>query len=126
MTSKTWATQPSTTFTRGACDGALKQHVVHPARLVDGEPSPALTASGDSNVADAAMERYSVGDDAAFAVVYDALAPRIFGYLRRKLGSVSRAEDVVQQTFLHMHRARGTFVPGSRVSPWGLRSRAGS
>ena len=68
--------------------------------------------------ADAAMDRYAAGDDAAFAVVYDALAGRIFAYLRRSAGNQARAEDLVQQTFLHMHRARGTFVSGSAVVPW--------
>ncbi|HXK20787.1 MAG TPA: RNA polymerase sigma factor [Polyangiaceae bacterium] len=64
------------------------------------------------------MERYALGDDAAFAVVYDALADRLLGFLRGKLGSLSRAEDLVQQTFLRMHRARGSFVSGSAVLPW--------
>ena len=30
--------------------------------------------------ADAAMERYSNGDDAAFAELYDAIAPRLLGF----------------------------------------------
>jgi RNA polymerase sigma-70 factor, ECF subfamily len=64
------------------------------------------------------MERYAVGDDAAFAAVYDALAERLLAFLRHKLGSLPRAEDLLQQTFLRMHRARGTFVSGSAVLPW--------
>jgi len=28
------------------------------------------------------MERYSIGDDSAFAELYDAIAPRLFGFLR--------------------------------------------
>ena len=68
--------------------------------------------------ADAAMDRYAAGDDGAFALVYDALAGRIFAYVRRSSGNQARAEDLVQQTFLHLHRARGTFVPGSAVVPW--------
>jgi RNA polymerase sigma-70 factor (ECF subfamily) len=66
------------------------------------------------------MERYATGDDAAFAVVYDALAPRLFAYLRRKVRTPARAEDLLQQTFLHVHRSRGTFVRGSAVLPWSL------
>jgi RNA polymerase sigma-70 factor (ECF subfamily) len=64
------------------------------------------------------MDRYAAGDDAAFAIVYDALSTRIFAYLRRSTGNAARAEDLVQQTFLHLHRARGTFVSGSAVVPW--------
>lgn len=68
--------------------------------------------------ADAAMDRYASGDDAAFGDVYDAVAPRVFAYLRRQTRDLSRAEDLVQQTLLSMHRARGTFISGSAVLPW--------
>lgn len=68
--------------------------------------------------ADAAMDRYAAGDEAAFGDVYDAVAPRVLAYLRRQTRDVARAEDLVQQTLLSMHRARGTFISGSAVLPW--------
>jgi RNA polymerase sigma-70 factor (ECF subfamily) len=68
--------------------------------------------------ADRAMERYAGGDTAAFALVYDALAPRLFGYLVRQVRDRARAEDLLQQTMLHIHRARDRFIPGSEVIPW--------
>src|SRR5215471_19080542 len=68
--------------------------------------------------ADAAMERYAGGDEAAFADVYDAIAPRLLGFLRRATRDASAAEDLLQQTLLQMHRARGSFIPGARVMPW--------
>jgi RNA polymerase sigma-70 factor (ECF subfamily) len=68
--------------------------------------------------ADTAMERYAAGDNAAFARVYDALAPRLYGYLLRQTRDRARAEDLVQQTLLQMHRARDRFVPGADVTPW--------
>jgi RNA polymerase sigma-70 factor (ECF subfamily) len=64
------------------------------------------------------MERYARGDDAAFADVYDALAPRLYGFLRRRTRDSGAAEDLVQQTLLHIHRARGSFIPGAEVLPW--------
>lgn len=67
---------------------------------------------------DVAMERYAAGDDAAFALVYDALSPRLFGYLVRQTREGPRAEDILQQTLLHIHRARATFIPGAEVMPW--------
>lgn len=66
------------------------------------------------------MERYATGDDAAFAVVYDAIAPRLFAYLLRHARPRAQAEDLLQQTFLHLHRSRGTFVKDSAVLPWAL------
>jgi RNA polymerase sigma-70 factor, ECF subfamily len=68
--------------------------------------------------ADAAMERYAGGDDASFGMVYDALAPRLYGYLLRQSRQRARADDLLQQTMLHIHRARSTFIPGSDVTPW--------
>jgi RNA polymerase sigma-70 factor (ECF subfamily) len=68
--------------------------------------------------ADEAMGRYSRGDDQAFGIVYDAVAPRLIGYLRRRVSDAARVEDIVQQTFLQMHAARGTFLDGAEVLPW--------
>ncbi len=68
--------------------------------------------------ADAAMDRYADGDDAAFAQVYDALSPRLYGYLLRQTREHSRAEDLLQQTMLHIHRARSRFIRGAEVTPW--------
>jgi RNA polymerase sigma-70 factor (ECF subfamily) len=68
--------------------------------------------------ADQAMERYAGGDDAAFGLVYDALAPRLYGYLLRQTRDRARAEDLLQQTLLHIHRGRDRFIPGAEVTPW--------
>lgn len=67
---------------------------------------------------DAAMDRYARGEDAAFAEVYDGLAPRLLGYLLKHTRDQARAEDIVQQTMLRIHRARGRFEPGAEVMPW--------
>ena len=76
--------------------------------------------SSSDKAADAAMERYASGDDAAFAELYDLLAHRLYGYLVRRTGDRALAEDLVQQTLLHMHRARGSFLRGAAVLPWAL------
>ena len=83
---------------------------------------PRITGCGgdDPNLdaVDAAMERYARGDEAAFAELYDAIAPRLLGFLRKATRDASAAEDLMQQTLLHMHRARGSFIPGAPVLPW--------
>ena len=68
--------------------------------------------------ANQAMAEYAQGREAAFEIVYEVVAPRIEGYVRRKVRDSSRVEDIVQQTFENMHRARGRFVPGSDVLNW--------
>jgi RNA polymerase sigma-70 factor (ECF subfamily) len=74
-------------------------------------------APGDAAANDA-MARYADGDAAAFPVLYDAIAGRIEGLVRRRTTDPSRIDDIVQQTFERIHRARGTFRRGSDVLSW--------
>jgi len=64
------------------------------------------------------MERYAAGDNAAFGQVYDLVAPRLYGYALRETRDSTQAEDVVQQTLLHIHHARRSFIRGAPVLPW--------
>lgn len=66
----------------------------------------------------AAMDRHADGDAAAFGEVYDLLSPRLLAYFTRHLRDRARAEDLVQQTLLNMHRARAHFTRGADVLPW--------
>jgi RNA polymerase sigma-70 factor (ECF subfamily) len=70
------------------------------------------------SAADAAMDRYATGEDDAFPVLYDVLAPRIYQYLLRSTQDKARAEDILQQTFFNMHCARGRFIQGASVAAW--------
>jgi len=72
------------------------------------------------SAADLAMDRYARGEDDAFPELYDLLAPRLLGYLTRQTRDVARAEDLVQQTLLRIHRARGRFLAGGAVVPWAM------
>lgn len=91
----------------------LQESVQHPTR--PGEPDQAeMTGSA----LDTAMSRYADGHDAAFGQIFTALAPRLHAFLRRLCGSPDLAHDLVQETFLRMHRARGSFARGSAVVPW--------
>ena len=44
--------------------------------------------------------------------------PRLLAFLRKATRDGFAAEDLVQQMFLQMHRARGSFIPGAPVIPW--------
>src|SRR5215471_19049882 len=83
-----------------------------------GMDSPFLAPSGGRfRLADAAMSRYSRGDNVSFAEVHDLLAPRLHRYLARRTGDAA-AQDLLQQTLLRIHAARGQFRVGSAVLPW--------
>ena len=74
-----------------------------------------------TQAASEAMARYADGDAAAFAVPHDEIAPRIEGFVRRRTLDASRIDDIVQQTFERIHRARGTFIRGSDVLSWAFK-----
>jgi len=64
------------------------------------------------------MVAYQQGDLGAFEGLYRALRPRLQQYLTMLARSRSRAEDLLQETFLQMHRSRRTHLPGRPVVPW--------
>jgi RNA polymerase sigma-70 factor (ECF subfamily) len=67
---------------------------------------------------DEAMDRYAQGDAGAFAVVYAGLEQKLRSFLMRLAGAAPIADDLLQETFMRIHRARGSFEPGARVVPW--------
>jgi RNA polymerase sigma-70 factor, ECF subfamily len=72
----------------------------------------------DESALNDAMDRYACGDAHGFAILHRSLFPRLLAYLTRMSGSASIADDLVQETFLRMHRARATFAAGGAVLPW--------
>jgi RNA polymerase sigma-70 factor (ECF subfamily) len=64
------------------------------------------------------MQRYQDGDANAFRELYAIVAPRLLGYLVRMARARPLAEDLLQQTFLKIHRARGAYVRGADPLPW--------
>lgn len=67
-----------------------------------------------------AMERYADGDPAGFEQVYQGLAPVVNRCLVRWVGDPVLAGDLVQETFLRVHKARARYRPGAPVGPWVL------
>jgi RNA polymerase sigma-70 factor, ECF subfamily len=64
------------------------------------------------------MQRYCDGDAGAFRELYALVAPRLFGYLLRMARERALADDLLQQTFLKVHRARAGYVRGADPLPW--------
>jgi RNA polymerase sigma-70 factor (ECF subfamily) len=64
------------------------------------------------------MQRYCDGDAAAFRELYAVLAPRLLGYLMKMTRERALADDLLQQTFLKVHRARAAYVRGADPVPW--------
>lgn len=65
-----------------------------------------------------AMDRYVHGQSQAFRTLYDLLAPRMTTWLLARGCSAPLAEDLLQQAFFRIHRARDRYRPGRDVTPW--------
>ena len=64
------------------------------------------------------MARYCDGDRAAFDALYAAVAPRLRGFVLSLVGDRALADDVMQETLLKLHEARGFYVRGADPVPW--------
>lgn len=64
------------------------------------------------------MAEYQAGSVEAFDRLHDALAPALRAYLSSLTRDATRADDLLQETFLQMHRARASHTPGEAVRPW--------
>lgn len=67
---------------------------------------------------DQAMDRYAQGEQAAFSLLYAGLEMKLRAFLTRLTGVPSVADDLLQETFMRIHRARGSFEQGAAVVPW--------
>jgi RNA polymerase sigma-70 factor (ECF subfamily) len=64
------------------------------------------------------MVAYAAGDGAAFDTLFDRYAGLVLGYMRRGYLSRTDAQDLAQQTFLQLHRARRDYKAGAPLRPW--------
>ena len=64
------------------------------------------------------MAAYVAGDAAAFRAIFARYAPLLLRAMLRELYVREEANDLVQQTFLQLHRARADFDPDQKLKPW--------
>lgn len=64
------------------------------------------------------MERYIQGEEAAFSELYQRYAPRVYGFVKKRLQNPGLIEDVFQNTFLKLHRSKEQFDSNQAFAPW--------
>jgi RNA polymerase sigma-70 factor (ECF subfamily) len=64
------------------------------------------------------MLAWQAGEEAAFDRLVAAHSERLFALFTRFLGPVPEREDMVQETFLRVLRARANYQPTARFSTW--------
>ncbi len=88
---------------------------------VEGLRRYACVILSEMSGSDDAMRRYALGDERAFPEVYNALLGPLTRFVRARVrGDEALAQDIVQSTFIRMHRARSRFTEGGHVLPWAL------
>jgi RNA polymerase sigma-70 factor (ECF subfamily) len=64
------------------------------------------------------MECYQRADPNAPAALIAALSPALLCFFRSQPASREHADDLLQDTWLRIHRVRHTYRPGEPVLPW--------
>ncbi len=64
------------------------------------------------------MARYQQGDFAAATALVECATPQLHRFFLAQLGSRADAEDLLQETWLRIHKVRHTHRPGEPVLPW--------
>jgi len=64
------------------------------------------------------MIRYQGGSLEAFQEIYAQVAPGVRRYLLHLAAGSEIADDLLQETFLQMHRSRAAYNPNYAVKPW--------
>ena len=95
----------------GGYYGVVQEQAAGAARVLR-EQDSACQAHADEVL----MAAYVAGDMRAFAELFRRYAPLLERILWRSLRD--EVPDFVQQTFLHVHRARSTFAQGALFRPW--------
>ncbi len=95
--------------------------MVHPTqKTLRGAATLAAPSAGATGLRDLdeIMDRYAAGADVAFDELYRRGAQRVRGFLIRLSGDPALADDLTQETFVRIHRARGSFSTGAAALPW--------
>src|SRR5690242_10099454 len=66
------------------------------------------------------MREYQSGRFEAFDEIYAAIAPSLRRYLLSQARDAAKADDLVQETFLQIHRARHTYDASYPLMPWAM------
>lgn len=64
------------------------------------------------------MARYQAGDFAAARVLIDRISPQLHRLFVGQFSSRPDADDLLQETWLQIHRVRHTYRRGEPVLPW--------
>jgi RNA polymerase sigma-70 factor, ECF subfamily len=99
---------PSRNFANGCCE------------ICDGMESALLERKADPSFVDLDrwMQRYQEGDPEAPHALVTAISPGLLRFFRSQAASRAQADDLLQDTWLRIHRVRHTYRRSEPVLPW--------
>lgn len=81
-------------------------------------PKRAQTASGHDVSDETLMARYADGDPEAFDALFRRYERRAYVFFLKRTRSPDRSEDLYQELFLRIHRARDRYDAARPFTPW--------
>ena len=64
------------------------------------------------------MRRYQEADSAATSELVHSISPMLLRFLAGPLQTRAHADDMLQECWMRIHKARHTYRPGAPVLPW--------
>jgi RNA polymerase sigma-70 factor (ECF subfamily) len=64
------------------------------------------------------MSQYQQADATAVSILIKELSPQLYRFFASQMGSRTDADDMLQELWLRIHRARHSYRPGEPVLPW--------
>jgi len=105
-----------------------RRYTATPRRFAElrssGRDSAGVQIEGDSHTPiellsdEQLFARYQRGDEAAFRLIVERYEPSIKGFLHKRLKDEERVQDLAQDTFLRVHRARERYDASRKFSTW--------
>ncbi|MCC6848182.1 MAG: RNA polymerase sigma factor [Deltaproteobacteria bacterium] len=74
--------------------------------------------SGEETSDEILMAAYQAGNEAAFGELFARYSGSVYGFLVRRVGDRARADDLYQEAFLRLHRARATYDSRRPFRAW--------
>ncbi len=84
-------------------------------------PDPANTSTvhaGADHPLESLMAAYQAGDPAAGDELFRRVSSQLYRFMAIHSGDRRHADDLMQDLWLRVHRARNTYRPGEPVLPW--------
>lgn len=104
--------QPRAGYRRGDIGRGLLEFVLQ--GMPESAPPSTSAVPSDEEL----MAAYAEGDQEAFRQLFARNAPLLTRVVRGHVSSDEECRDLVQQTFLQLHRARRDYRKGEALRPW--------